>query len=318
MQTSKKGRFSKALLTGGASEAGRAISKASKNKNSGRIFRGVLSGGISEASRKSTNKYFDELESYDADNEGYDTQEPSSGKRFDHTNVTDRAIESFLGQEPIRNKMIQYVRMFGYEPSNDSKTLAGQISFIKDELKKQYAKERMKNFVSKSDWDRYVRSGEFNRDAVVGVEEIENKKGFMGFDDSETESFVPLVAGAVVGVAKNKKVQAVIGKVGTGVKKLVQKKKLQKKAIAEQNAKADSATLTSKAIQAGVPAATIKQIEKPEVLREITRVFQDSSEKSTTDQSGNSVRPKKTDNTKMYYIGGAIVAVVVLLVILKK
>jgi hypothetical protein len=296
-----------------------------KRSKTSRAFRAIATGGASEAllrvkRKRHGNLFFDKLQESEQSYDPTSNETGLSNATFDHTNIHDRSIESFLGQEPVKNKMIQYVRMHGYEPSSDPKTLAGQCEFIKDELKKKYAKERMKNFISKADWDRYVQSGEFDRDAEAGIQEMEKKKGFAGFDDQETEKFLPLIAGGVAMLAKSQAVRGVVSKVGSKVKNLVQKKKLKKQAIAEQNAKADANRATAQALQAGVPASTIAQIRQPDVLQAVANTYRESSEKGTSDQSKDLVNPKgKKDNTMMYaIIGSAVVLVVILVVTLKK
>lgn len=282
----------------------------SQNKhNKGRLFKAIATGGMSEIGAKvyrtmeshsRHNKHFDELEKH----ESFDPK--GAAMTFDHTNVHDRGIESFLGQEPVKEKMIQYVRLHGYEPSSDPKTLAGQCAFIREGLRSQYAKDRMKHFVSKTDFDKYVQSGEFDRDAEQGIEEIERKNGFAGFDDEKTQGFIPLVVGAVAALAKSKQVQGVVMKAGTAVKNLVKSKTAKTKAIAEAKAKSASHAIVASAISAGVPASTIKMIKDPAVLKAVTDVHDQSSVKSTKAETED-LKPVDTkDNSKMIMILGGV------------
>lgn len=319
MGQSRGKRVGKAILTGGASEIVNGARAAGRKKGLiGRIGKGILSGGMSEVVGAVRHKHFDELTAHENfENETYDPSTPPA--TYDPlNNIHDRGMESFLGQAPVKEKMTQYVRLHALEPSTDPKTLAGQCAYIHSKLREKYALDRMKHFVDKASWDRYVQSGEFDRDAEQGIQEIEKKNGFVGFDDTTTQGFIPLVMGAVVGLAKNKAVRGAVMKAGGAVKKLVQSKAKKKAAIAEQKAKAEGATLTANALSAGVPAATIAQISDPNVLKAVTDIHKDDPKTSSVVAEASDLKPKK-DNTKMFLmIGGALAFVVVLMLVMKK
>lgn len=206
--------------------------------------------------------------------------------------------------------------------------LAGQVAAVKMDYQDNFNNKLKRNYITEADYKRFTATPDYHEQLQDFENEMERQKGFLGFDGedgSDMQHFLPLLALAPVvkGIVKNKKVQAVVKKVGGKVVGAVSQKAHAKQVSKKLEAEGNKKTAQSEAISAGVPTevvATHTRNLSPEdatiVSKDLKEVYEKASGKSDTIQSteaGNAVQ-----SHTLMYIGIAAVAALILFLVLKK
>lgn len=217
--------------------------------------------------------------------------------------LEESAVQTVLSDPAVMGKMIDYVRINGYTPHNDPFALCAQVAMIRESLRERFKEKIKPQFKSEKEFDNYCMSPEFDLDAEYGVDEMEAQMGFYGFDDDDTHHIIPLAIGAITALAKNKKVQQVVGKgikaVGSLMKKknkkgketpvsqvvaekgnqlkaIVKHKQKQKGAITAANEQMSDLNARVAALSAGVPVAAASNLSAAQ-LAPITSAYADTA-----------------------------------------
>jgi hypothetical protein len=127
-------------------------------------------------------------------------------------------IKNIVDTPEIRQKMRNYINLFGFEPSSDDSLLPLQVHNIQNTIRESYLKQCRKNHLTKESFDNYVNSDSFESDYLNFENEMEAKQGFDGFDGDGFDNLLPLAAAAPL-------LKKGIGAIGKAIKKKTDAKK---------------------------------------------------------------------------------------------
>lgn len=185
------------------------------------------------------------------------------------------------------SKMDSYIRLHGESPMADPYLKAAQVHFIQEKYRAKHKAKVKANFADNDDFNAYVNTREFQGEQELAVEEMEKQNGFLGFDDEETQHFLPLIMAAGAKLLSNPKVRGVISGIGKKIGDKLFHHKNQSRAAQQAQ---DNASLEAKkaaAINAGIPADVVAQVAPPSIsgeeLMQLSQSLQESSDKSTGD-----------------------------------
>lgn len=196
-------------------------------------------------------------------------------------------------------KMQAYLRLHNVEPASTPLLMAGQVEQIKRLYRKQYRRDTRKKFTDQESFDAYSKTDGYLVDQEGHVIESEKQRGFYGFDDTETEHLLPLMA---LGMAKKfissplgHKITGAIGKLGGKVLAKITGAKNQQQQADTAQSNADLEQQKANALRAGVPADQVNAVTRlaglsAGELLQISQKVNDSNDERLSDM----VRQLKT------------------------
>lgn len=229
---------------------------------------------------------------------------------FEKNNVPPAVlIKAVIDTPEVRQKMRNYIVLFGFVPSENPEMLPLQVYNIKEQIKKMYLKKLRKDFLKEDDFQRHLRSDSFESNYDAFEEEHEAKQGFEGFEGSGYDNLLPLV-GMAGGLLKKG-----IGMVGKAIKKKSDAKASQSKQVASVDNSIQRQQAVKGLVQNGASLEQIKtglmQVTKKEVAedRKGTTKIMDFMNKTVADFK--QTEENKAIREKMPLMIGVVLAVAV-------
>jgi hypothetical protein len=292
-------RIAGALLTGGASE----------------LTRGTIKGGLKLGKKIHSKLGFDDIENYD-EPYGYDQADTR------HSELEQKAMMKIV--QKAKPKMIDFLEKHGEKNilKENPIHLAMQVANIHEGYEDQFLKKIRGKFLTETEFQRFIKSPDYQKMLAKFQEEQAKLKGFFGFDGedgSDMQTFLPLVALAPVAAKLGKKaIGGIVKKVGAKALDKAKQKKAAKTTADTLKGEADKKQAQAQAIDAGVPAKVVAASTAnlpPEKASEVAKDLQDVYTKADSQAQATSAAMNggAVENHTLIYIA---VGVMVLLLIL--